>query len=150
MKEIIYYRPPRIAIILLGLSIVLWKLSPNGTILCFPYKFLGSLCLVSGFTITMWAWLQFKKVKTAVCPTEDTTVLITEGIYRYTRNPMYLGFFLMLTGAAFLMGSVSTFLSPILFWLIMDRYFIPFEELKLTNSYADHYVGYYNKTRRWI
>ncbi len=150
MERILNMRPPRIAMGLLGISAVLGIFSPHNTVLYLPYKLVGSISLSTGFIFMMWAWLQFKRANTAICPTADTSILIKSGMYRYSRNPMYLGLLLILMGAAFFTGSITAFLSPVAFFIIIDKVFIPFEEVKLTDSYGTHYSDYLKRTRRWI
>jgi protein-S-isoprenylcysteine O-methyltransferase Ste14 len=106
MENLLKYRPPRIASLLLIISYVIWHFSPPETIFYMPYKYIGSFAVISGLTIMLWAWFQFRKVKTAVCPTAETTTVVTNGAYRICRNPMYLGMLLILTGISFFMGAV--------------------------------------------
>lgn len=150
MEKILEFRPPRIAVGLLALSAILSHLSPDRTVLHFPYKFAGTVGILAGFVIMMLAWLGFKKVKTAVCHIGKPTVLVTDGVYRMTRNPMYLGMLLMLAGASFLIGDVPAFIAPVAFYLMLDKVFIPYEEEKMTFLFSDEYQGYAKRTRRWL
>jgi protein-S-isoprenylcysteine O-methyltransferase Ste14 len=97
-----------------------------------------------------WAWLQFRKSDTAVCPTSRTSRIVTNGAYKYSQNPMYLGMLFMLTGASFLMGTISSMFAPIGFFIIIDRVFIPYEEEKLLSDFGDVYSNYQMTTRRWL
>jgi protein-S-isoprenylcysteine O-methyltransferase Ste14 len=74
----------------------------------------------------------------------------TGGPFRFTRNPMYLGIFIGLLGIALLLGSLITFVFPILFFLIMDRAFIPFEEQMLQEALPQEFAQYREKDRRWL
>jgi len=106
--------------------------------------------MVIGFAGLISAWLQFKKSKAAICPTSKTTNIIRTGLYRYTRNPMYLGMFLILLGASFYMGTIPSMLAPVVFFLIIDKVFIPYEEEKLLTSFGDLYSEYMTVARRWL
>ena len=150
MNRVLELRPPRIAMALLALSTGLWYFSPQGTMLFIPYRLIASISITLGFVIMMWAWLLFKKSKTAVCPTGATSFIVTKGIYRFSRNPMYLGMVMMMAGASFLMGSLPAFFAPILFFLIIDKFFIPYEEEKLFATMEGDYAHYFDTTRRWI
>lgn len=77
MENLLKYRPPRIASLLLIISYVIWHFSPPETIFYMPYKYIGSFAVISGLTTMLWAWLQFRRVKTAVCPTAETTTVVT-------------------------------------------------------------------------
>ncbi len=150
MPKLIEMRPPRIALVLLLISMGIWHLSPPNTLLHIPFRLIGWIFIVAGFVVMMWAWLQFKEVKTAICPTGISSVLVKKGIFRLTRNPMYLGMLLMLIGASFLMGSLSSSLAFIVFFLIMDKVFIPFEEKKLEGHFGPEYLKYREITNRWL
>ena len=150
MNNLITYRPPKIAITLLVAAIVLWHLSPPETIIYLPYKLIGTIYIPLGFAVLLIAWLQFKKANAAICPTAESPLIVTSGIYRYIRNPMYLGMLLMLLGSAFFMGTITAMLAPVIFFLIIDKVFIPYEEEKLLTSFGDSYSQYMLTTRRWL
>ncbi len=150
MNKLLSKRPPRIAIALLGISIGLWFFSPPQTLLYLPYKLIATLSIIFGFTVMTWAWLQFRKSDTAVCPTSKSSLVVTDGIYKYSRNPMYLGMLLMLIGASFFMGTMPSMFAPIGFFIIIDKVFIPYEEGKLMSAFGDGYSKYQMLTRRWI
>lgn len=150
MNKLLSYRPPRIAILLLIISLGLWYSSPPNTLLYMPYNLLASICIVLGFAGMITAWLQFKKSNTAVRPTAETSRIIKNGMYRYSRNPMYLGMFLILLGASFIMGTLPSMVAPAVFFLIIDKIFIPYEEDKLLSSFGDTYNEYMMATRRWL
>jgi protein-S-isoprenylcysteine O-methyltransferase Ste14 len=150
MSKLISFRPPRIAIVLITISIGLWYFSPPQTLLHIPYKWIAGVSIVFGFAVMTWAWLQFRKSDAAVCPTSITSRIVTNGAYRYSQNPMYLGMLFMLTGASFLMGTIPSMLAPIGFFIIIERVFIPYEEEKLLSVFGDVYSKYQMVTRRWL
>jgi protein-S-isoprenylcysteine O-methyltransferase Ste14 len=150
MSRLLSYRPPRIAIVLMTISIGLWFFSPPQTLLHIPYILIASIGIILGFTVITWAWLQFRKSDTAVCPTSRTSRIVTNGVYKYSQNPMYLGMLFMLTGASLLMGTIPTMFAPIGFFIIIDRVFIPYEEEKLLSAFGDVYSNYQMVTRRWL
>jgi protein-S-isoprenylcysteine O-methyltransferase Ste14 len=150
MSKLLSYRPPRIAIVLMTISIGLWSFSPPQTLLHIPYQLIAGVSIVFGFTVMTWAWLQFRKSDTAVCPTSITSRIVTNGAYKYSQNPMYLGMLIMLTGASFLMGTIPSMLAPIGFFIIIDKVFIPYEEEKLLSDFGDVYSKYQMATRRWL
>ena len=150
MNKLLTYRPPRIAIFLLMISLGLWYFSPPNTLLYMPYKLVASICIIAGFAGMILAWLQFKRYDAAVCPIAETSRIIMNGMYRYSRNPMYLGMFLILLGASFIMGTLPSMVAPAVFFLIIDKFFIPYEEEKLLLSFGDSYNEYMMGTRRWL
>ncbi len=150
MSKLLSYRPPRIAIVLMVISIGLSYFSPTQTLLYIPYKYIASVSIIFGFAVMTWAWLQFWKSDTAVCPTSITSRIVTNGAYKYSQNPMYLGMLLMLTGASLFMGTIPSMFAPIVFFIIIDRVFIPYEEEKLMSNFGDVYSDYQIVTGRWI
>jgi len=103
-----------------------------------------------GFLIMMWAWWLFKRDNTAICPTAPSSVLVTRGIYRYTRNPMYLGIVAMMAGLALQVGSLLFYLAALAFFVVIDRAFCPYEERKLLHTFGSEYMAYQSAVRRWI
>lgn len=150
MTRILTYRPPRIALGLFAVSALAAHLSPTGTVLHFPYPLLGTVLTAVGFMVMLWAWVSFRKAKTAVCPTSASSALVTTGVYRVTRNPMYLGMLGMLFGAAFFLADLAAFLAPVAFFLVIDKVFIPYEEEDLRATFGPAYEQYAENTRRWI
>ena len=150
MSKLLSYKPPRIAMVLMTISIGLWYFSRPLTLLYIPYKLIAGVSIVFGFTVLTWAWLQFRKSDTAVCPTSITSRIVTNGVYKYSQNPMYLGMLFMLTGASFLMGTIHSMIAPMGFFIIIDKVFIPYEEEKLLSDFGDVYSKYQMVTRRWL
>ena len=150
MKKLLKYRPPRIAALLLAVTTGIWFFSPPETVLYIPYKLIASVSIIFGFAVITWAWFQFRKSDTAVCPTSITSRIVTNGAYRYSQNPMYLGMLIMLTGASFFMGTIPSMFAPIGFFIIIDRVFIPYEEEKLLTDFGDVYSKYQMLTRIWL
>ena len=96
--------------------------------------------------------LEFKRAKTTVNPTkpESSSSLVRSGIYRHTRNPMYLGFLLILVGWATLTANILAFLVLPVFVLYMNRFQIKPEERALTLIFGDEFKAYCSTVRRWI
>jgi len=115
-----------------------------------PVSYAGLLLLLPGLFISFWGARTFRKAGTPVKPFEPSTTLVLNGLYRYSRNPMYLGLVLMLTGTALLLGSLSPFLVVIVFFLIIQEGFICHEEPFLENIFGDEYRAYKTRVRRWL
>ncbi|MEE8233425.1 MAG: isoprenylcysteine carboxylmethyltransferase family protein, partial [Gammaproteobacteria bacterium] len=94
--------------------------------------------------------LYFKKSGTAIRPFETSTVLVKGGPYRFTRNPMYLGMVLILIGMAIYLGSLTPWFVIPVFFLIIQEWFIKYEEPFLENTFGKEYQDYKTKVRRWI
>lgn len=142
--------PPKWAIIDLALGLLLhgiWLFLGGAS---WPLIGPGSAILLGGFGIMFWAWKLFHLRGTAVCPFETSARFILEGPYRFTRNPMYLGMTLILTGIAMVAGTPPAFLAPLAFFLTIQLVFIPYEEKKMEETFGGAYHEYKRRVRRWF
>ena len=108
------------------------------------------LLMMPGLVLILVAARGFKKANTGVVPFSKSTTLVTGGVYRFTRNPMYLGMVLILAGAAIKLGSLSAWLPIPVFIAIIQRQFIRNEEIFLTAIYGDEYTQFCQRVRRWL
>ena len=115
-----------------------------------PVSYTGVILIITGFVMISWGANAFRKAETPVKPFEQSTTLVLHGLYRYTRNPMYLGFIIILCGSGILLGSLFPFLVIPVFFLIIQEGFIKHEELFLGNIFGDEYREYKSRVRRWL
>ena len=85
-----------------------------------------------------------------ICPTANTDHLITDGIYCFTRNPMYLGMLTMLAGVAVFFGTLPFIVATVIYFAVIDRWFCRFEEEKLVAVFGRDYEDCRSRVRRWI
>ena len=97
----------------------------------FPFNLFGTILLVSGSYMAIATKKMFKRTQTPVSHRATPVKLHTEGIFRYTRNPMYLGITIGLCGIAIITGIIYNLLFPTLFLILMDFYFVRQEEKEL-------------------
>ncbi|MFC1701598.1 methyltransferase family protein [Pseudomonadota bacterium] len=115
-----------------------------------PLAYLGIAGVFSGVFMAAISAHLFKKAGTGIKPFDEATTLVKDGFYRYSRNPMYLGMCLMLTGSAFLMGSIGALLPiPVFVWIIRNK-FVVAEERFLEASFGERYLEYKSAVRRWL
>ena len=146
-EQLVRFRPPRIAMSLVAVAAVVHFALPLGAL---PSLGLGAALLaVAGFAIMLRAWWLFRTVETAICPTGQTTTLITTDVYAQTRNPMYLGMFMMLVALALYAGSPSFYAAAIVNFLILNFVFCPYEERRLRATFSQ-FDEYASRVRRWI
>ena len=108
------------------------------------------LLLLPGLAITVIAAGGFKRANTGIVPFSKSAALVTDGIYRFTRNPMYLGMAVFLAGLALKLGSLGAWIPIPVFIAIVQRQFIRNEEIFLTAIYGDAFRAYQEKVRRWL
>jgi protein-S-isoprenylcysteine O-methyltransferase Ste14 len=144
------FRPPRIAMLLILIAgLTHWSLSLDSPGPLGARMFAPVPALV-GFAIMITAWWQFRQSGIAICPTARTEGLITNGVYKYTRNPMYLGMVMMMCGVALFFGSYPYYLAAATLFAILNWVFCPYEESKLRATFGERYVSYMDAARRWI
>jgi len=115
------------------------------------YFWSWSLALI-GVLVCLSGVISFRRSKTTVNPTkpDSTSALVVSGVYKYTRNPMYVGFALVLLGwAAFLSNLAAFALAPV-FVVYIDRFQIRPEERVLFSLFPHEYPAYRAKVRRWV
>ncbi|MFM2482207.1 methyltransferase family protein [Celerinatantimonas sp. YJH-8] len=137
-----------------GLSLVftaiLYVGFPTHSLWFFPANLVVSLFLITlGLSFVGMAFFQFKKQSTTKS-FRRSSALVTDGCYRLTRNPMYLGLTLILLGISAGLGQPLTLLSPLFFFCVMNWMFIPYEEEKMSYEQGRAYLNYRNRVRRWL
>lgn len=111
---------------------------------------LGAIPIVVGVAVVVLVDRGFKKVSTAINPFDRPSVLVTNGVFRISRNPIYLAMILILLGAAFAWGTLTTLVvPPALAWLL-SRKFIVMEEAALSQTFGEDYDRYKRRVRRWL
>src|SRR4030042_3612548 len=136
-----------IAIVLIPALHFLW---PGIVIFPAPWNFLALLPLAGGIFINLAADGAFHKAGTTVKPFSESSALVTTGMFRISRNPMYLGFVLILTAIAILLGSATPWIVVPLFALLIDRLFIAAEERMLEARFGPAWKEYKSGVRRRI
>ena len=108
--------------------------------------------LIVALIIILISISKFIKIKTTISPLKPnkTSILVDSGIYKYTRNPMYLGLFLILFSLFLYLKNFLSFLVLPLFVIYITKNQILPEEKVLENLFGDQYKKYKNKVRRWI
>lgn len=148
--RIIDYRPPRIAQFLIIAASILHWLTPLNHVYVYANSVVGIVLGIAGFCIMIWGWWLFKRFNTAICPTAMSSFLVTTGIYRLTRNPMYLGMITMLLALAIEVGTLPFYAAAASYFVIINAVFCPYEEQKLMNIFGEDYSIYKKRVGRWI
>lgn len=116
------------------------------------HSMLAALILLCGVLVVILGVMAFKKSQTTMNPFSpgETTRLVISGIYNYSRNPMYLGFLLVLMSATVQLESLSGMMVLPLFIAYMNKFQIKPEETALTRLFGESYLVYTAKVRRWL
>jgi protein-S-isoprenylcysteine O-methyltransferase Ste14 len=142
--------PPTYLLAFIVVMIALRFLLPMAMIVPFPWSLFGLVLLAAGILINLIADKAFTKANTTVKPFEESAVLITDGAFRISRHPMYLGFVLILIGIAVIMGALTPFFAIPVFAALMDIVFIRAEERMLEDTFGRTWLEYKRGVRRWI
>ena len=120
-------------------------LLPNQNLISFIILLIGLLILINPI-------LKFRKSKTTIDPIKFKKVnkLITSGIYKYSRNPMYLGLLMIVISTSIFYLNIFSMTTPIFFYYWINRFQIKREEIFLSEKFGIEYLSYKTKTRRWI
>jgi protein-S-isoprenylcysteine O-methyltransferase Ste14 len=116
-------------------------------------EFLSSASVaLLGAVICLSGVVSFRRARTSVNPMrpDSTSSLVVSGIYKYTRNPMYLGFLLLLLGWAIFLSNLAPFALLPAFVVYMNYFQIRPEERALGSLFAKEYQPYLARVRRWI
>jgi protein-S-isoprenylcysteine O-methyltransferase Ste14 len=125
-------------------------LAPVAQLVHAPYTYLGLALLVAGFATIVGTAVAFHRAGTTIKPFEQSSVLITGGLYRITRNPIYVSMVVALVGLAVFLGSASPVLVVPAFAYLVDRRFIRPEETMLEQTFGAEYAAYKKRVRRWV
>jgi protein-S-isoprenylcysteine O-methyltransferase Ste14 len=142
--------PPILVLVLLILSALLASVVPIASFTIPFHGVIAALFILAGLGFSGAGFFTFKNRRTPVRPGAEPALLVLEGPYRITRNPMYLGLLLFSIGWFFAAQSLWFLLPPILFFLLINFRLIPFEEQLLKEHFGAEYETYCQRVRRWL
>ncbi|MEX0828581.1 MAG: isoprenylcysteine carboxylmethyltransferase family protein [Haliea sp.] len=144
------FPPPLIFVLLILLSLGLDYLWPLGMGIPETFQPIGIAVTLFGVTVVILINSQFKHNSTAIEPWKPTTTLITHGFYRWSRNPIYLGFCLFNIGIGVAMNSLWIVLSFLPGAILVYYIAIAREEKYLERRFGEEYLAYKRQVRRWL
>lgn len=142
--------PPTYFQLALILSVLLHFLLPIYHWIDYPLTLIGILPILIGVLLNIVADRAFKNANTTVKPFEKSSFLVIDGVFRISRNPMYLGMVLIILGITIILGSVSPLIITILFAIGLQLVFIRTEEKMLEEVFGESWVNYKKKVRLWL
>lgn len=145
--------PPMIVVVIV--AVLMWAIARATPHLTRPYPARGLVAtalLIVGIAIVAMGLRAFRRSSTTVDPRfpENASRVVSGGIYRYTRNPMYLGMLVVLIAWTALLSNVATLVMPVLFALYITRWQIVPEERALADKFGAEYEAYRKAVRRWL
>ena len=143
--------PPPLLVLILVISN--YFSSKKIDLILLPNQDLTSIIIfLIGMLILINPIFKFIKSKTTIDPIKFKKVnkLITSGIYKYSRNPMYLGLLMIIISTSIFYLNIFSISTPFFFYFWINRFQIKREEIFLTEKFGKEYLLYMTKTRRWI
>jgi protein-S-isoprenylcysteine O-methyltransferase Ste14 len=145
--------PPPVVGVLAGVA--MWLLSQAGTPLVVDDMVrygVTAVLVATGLGFDVLGLLAFRAARTTVNPLhpEKASALVSAGVYRVTRNPMYVGMLCLLLAWAAFLATPAALVGPLLFVLYITRFQIIPEERILRERFGESYVEYMKQVRRWI
>lgn len=143
--------PPVWLLAALGAAYGIAQRRPLGLSLDHPVtQFLAAVLIGAGLIMMLLAVSEMRRQKTTVIPHLEADRLVQSGIFKRSRNPIYLGDVLVLAGFILRWDAVlALVLVPVLFWVLETRFVIP-EEDRLRRKFRQDFHRYTEKTRRWL
>jgi protein-S-isoprenylcysteine O-methyltransferase Ste14 len=142
--------PPLVAVLFIVIAYLL------GYFIRLPFaippvvQYFGLALTLIGFLLGIGAFMEFRKARTTLDPHGSTKYLVTSGIYRFTRNPIYLGFLLMVIGLPLNSGLIWGLILAPFYIMTMSRMVIEREEAYLEKKFKNQYTNYTSRVRRWL
>lgn len=153
MKSLDHLIPPPVVAAIV--AVVMWALARTMTPLSLGDELryaLTAVLVATGIAFDVFGLLAFRAARTTVNPLrpQNASALVTGGVYRLTRNPMYVGMLCLLLAWAAYLASLPAFVGPLLFVLYISRFQIIPEERILRERFAESYTAYAQRVRRWL
>jgi protein-S-isoprenylcysteine O-methyltransferase Ste14 len=142
--------PPIVASIFIVIAYFLGRVVSFRFVAPAILQYVGLFLAFLGFLLGIGAFLEFRKIRTTLDPHGSVRQIVTSGIYRFTRNPIYLGFLLMVIGIPLNSGLYWGIVLAPFFILVMNRLVIQHEEAYLAKKFGKTYIDYTSRVRRWL
>lgn len=144
--------PPAVAAVIAGAMWGIALFTPLFTMSAFMRITAAAVIALAGAGISLAGVIAFRRANTTVNPMkpETTSSFVSSGIYKATRNPMYVGVLFVLLGWAVFLSSAWALLGPLAFVLYINRFQIEPEEQVMLDKFGAEYSSYKSRVRRWL
>jgi len=143
------FYPPHYLLVL-SLCMLLTRYFGDSSPQTLPIIIIGLGLIGLGFLLAFNSIARFIRAKTGVVPFSESTTLITEGFYKYTRNPMYVGMNAFLLGLILILKNPLNIIFLIIFFFVVRNMFVLKEEVQMEETFGEDYLTYKRKVRRWL
>lgn len=142
--------PPVLFALFIVMAIVVHVLVPTPAIMTGWVRLISVPLFIGGLVLSVYSSRLFAQRGANIQTFEEPTALVTDGPFRWTRNPMYLGFVISLVGFAVGLSDLIALILVLLFIIICDRWYIRIEESAMSLRFGSAYEAYTQQVRRWI
>ncbi len=143
--------PPPIVTFICGIVIYFSKTFFN-QFFSYSNNTISLFLLIFGLVVFISAVKSFRTHKTTVNPLEPrkASSLVTSGIFKFSRNPMYLGMLIILLSISFKFNIIGGMITSLFFYIFITKFQIIPEEVAMKELFGNEFIDYEKKTRRWI
>ena len=144
--------PPIVGLVSAAIAWLVNVIFPSLVVHSSLFRYVAVIFLIIGLLVELVAVYLFIKSRTTVNPMrpDRSRHLVTQGLYRWTRNPMYLGMLMLLLGFVLWQGSPLAIIGPVFFVSYLTIFQIQPEEQILLELFGDEYSEYKRRVRRWL
>ncbi len=142
--------PPILTLLHIIAAFLLARFIPLPFTVPIAIKYIGFALVVIGFLLGLGAVIAFRRARTTLDPYHPVSKLVTSGIYRFSRNPIYFGFLLMVIGIPLNTGTYWGIILAPIFILLCNKLIIEREEAYLEKKFGEAYIRYKSRVRRWL
>ena len=115
------------------------------------WHFIGAILMITGFSLLIYCVLKFAtEGKGTISPIDPTKKLVAKGLYRYSRNPMYVGAMTLLAGEAVFWQSLALAIYAVVVFVAFNLFIVLHEEPRLRRVFGVEYEEYFQNVRRWL
>ena len=147
MKKVI---PPTLFMICAVLILLSTYLETGHRLLTPPISYIGIVFIVSGILMTFYTARTFARLNTEIHTFKKPRELIQQDLFKISRNPIYLGFTMTLFGIWWCTGYFIGFTGVLVFFLLSNYWYIPYEEGMMEQQFGEEYRSYKSRVRRWL
>lgn len=115
-----------------------------------PHVEAGLILLLLALLLIRWAIVTFRKARTNILTNQATTAIVSSGPFAYSRNPIYVGAFVILIAFAIGFNSLWFFAALVVIYFVIRYGVVAREEVYLERKFGTVYLDYKNKVRRWL
>ena len=142
--------PPLVALLFIAIAYFLGRFVPLPFLVPPILRNIGLLLTFIWFLCGIGALLEFRKARTTLDPHGSSKQIVSSGVYRFSRNPIYVGFLMMVVGLPLTSGFYWGIVLAPFYIMMMNRLVIQHEEAYLEKKFGKTYTSYTSQVRRWL